>query len=165
MDAIETHSHATFLDYLGKYHNTICGRHPIGVLLAVYEILRICSKCLRVCLRLPHSFFILIVYWCVIRICRRWTSWRVGTGWTGLRTPTASRVWRYVSWTTSRARAARALTTPPWATRREFSLLSPLPPPPTRNEIAAHLTARTRDCPLIIFSETPSPSLPISRTR
>ena len=35
MDAIETMDPAAFTDYLKKYQNTICGRHPIGILLNV----------------------------------------------------------------------------------------------------------------------------------
>uniref|UniRef100_A0A7S3VPY7 Protein MEMO1 n=1 Tax=Dunaliella tertiolecta TaxID=3047 RepID=A0A7S3VPY7_DUNTE len=35
MDAIESQSPQRFSDYLGKYKNTICGRHPIAVLLNV----------------------------------------------------------------------------------------------------------------------------------
>ena len=35
MDIIETMDPAAFSEYLKKYQNTICGRHPIGVLLNV----------------------------------------------------------------------------------------------------------------------------------
>lgn len=35
MDIIETLNPAMFTEYLKKYGNTICGRHPIGVLLQV----------------------------------------------------------------------------------------------------------------------------------
>lgn len=35
MNIIETLEPAAFTDYLRKYNNTICGRHPIGVLLHV----------------------------------------------------------------------------------------------------------------------------------
>lgn len=35
MDIIETLNPATFTEYLKKFGNTICGRHPIGVLLQV----------------------------------------------------------------------------------------------------------------------------------
>jgi predicted class III extradiol MEMO1 family dioxygenase len=35
MDIIETLNPSAFTDYLRKYGNTICGRHPIGVLLNV----------------------------------------------------------------------------------------------------------------------------------
>ena len=35
MDIIENLAPSTFTDYLRKYGNTICGRHPIGVLLQV----------------------------------------------------------------------------------------------------------------------------------
>jgi len=35
MDIIESLDHGAFSEYLKKYHNTICGRHPIGVLLGV----------------------------------------------------------------------------------------------------------------------------------
>lgn len=41
MDIIENLNPTEFTNYLKKYGNTICGRHPIGVLLqAVQEILR-----------------------------------------------------------------------------------------------------------------------------
>ena len=35
MDIIETLNPLMFTEYLKKYGNTICGRHPIGVLLQV----------------------------------------------------------------------------------------------------------------------------------
>ena len=35
MDLVESLNHVGFNGYLKQYHNTICGRHPIGVLLAV----------------------------------------------------------------------------------------------------------------------------------
>lgn len=35
MDIIETLNPTAFTEYLKKYGNTICGRHPIGVLLQV----------------------------------------------------------------------------------------------------------------------------------
>lgn len=35
MDTIETLEPAAFVEYLKTYSNTICGRHPIGVLLQV----------------------------------------------------------------------------------------------------------------------------------
>ena len=35
MDIIESMDPVTFSEYLKKYQNTICGRHPIGVLLNV----------------------------------------------------------------------------------------------------------------------------------
>jgi hypothetical protein len=35
MDIIETLNPAAFTEYLKKFGNTICGRHPIGVLLQV----------------------------------------------------------------------------------------------------------------------------------
>ena len=35
MDIIETLNPTMFTDYLKKYGNTICGRHPISVLLQV----------------------------------------------------------------------------------------------------------------------------------
>jgi predicted class III extradiol MEMO1 family dioxygenase len=37
MDIIETLNPAAFTEYLKKFGNTICGRHPIGVLLQVKE--------------------------------------------------------------------------------------------------------------------------------
>jgi len=37
MDAIETQNPDNFSDYLKKYSNTICGRHPIGVLLQMIK--------------------------------------------------------------------------------------------------------------------------------
>jgi len=35
MDLVESLNHVGFNGYLKQYHNTICGRHPIGVLLGV----------------------------------------------------------------------------------------------------------------------------------
>lgn len=37
MSIIETLNPAAFNDYLKRYNNTICGRHPIGVMLQVCE--------------------------------------------------------------------------------------------------------------------------------
>jgi AmmeMemoRadiSam system protein B len=37
LQAIESQSHAGFSAYLAATHNTICGRHPIGVVLAALE--------------------------------------------------------------------------------------------------------------------------------
>lgn len=37
MASIETGSHDHFADYLKRTHNTICGRHPIGVVMAGIE--------------------------------------------------------------------------------------------------------------------------------
>lgn len=37
MDIIETLNPSAFSDYLKRYSNTICGRHPIGVMLQVNE--------------------------------------------------------------------------------------------------------------------------------
>lgn len=42
MDIIEAMDPVAFAEYLKKYQNTICGRHPIGVLLNVSESL-ICT--------------------------------------------------------------------------------------------------------------------------
>jgi AmmeMemoRadiSam system protein B len=39
MDAAETGSHAKFLDVLKETGNTVCGRHPIGVVMAAVEAL------------------------------------------------------------------------------------------------------------------------------
>ena len=39
MDAIETGSHKSFLDVLDETGNTVCGRHPIGVVMAAIEAL------------------------------------------------------------------------------------------------------------------------------
>ncbi|KAI0396495.1 UPF0103-domain-containing protein [Xylariaceae sp. FL0594] len=39
MDAIETGHHDDFVDNLAKTHNTVCGRHPIGVTMAALETL------------------------------------------------------------------------------------------------------------------------------
>lgn len=39
MDAIETGKHNTFLDNLKSTQNTVCGRHPIGVVMATIELL------------------------------------------------------------------------------------------------------------------------------
>jgi len=40
MDIIETLDPNTFTDYLRKYNNTICGRHPIGVMLSAIKVLQ-----------------------------------------------------------------------------------------------------------------------------
>lgn len=40
MDIIETLSPTAFTEYLRKYSNTICGRHPIGVLLNCVKVLQ-----------------------------------------------------------------------------------------------------------------------------
>ena len=39
MNAIEAMDAAAFHDYLRRYQNTICGRHPIGVFLQVSQII------------------------------------------------------------------------------------------------------------------------------
>ncbi len=39
MDAIESMSHQAFLDVLDETDNTVCGRHPIGVVMAAIEAL------------------------------------------------------------------------------------------------------------------------------
>ncbi|TGZ83916.1 UPF0103-domain-containing protein [Ascodesmis nigricans] len=39
MAAIESGSHDNFSNYLKKTHNTICGRHPIGVVMAGLEVI------------------------------------------------------------------------------------------------------------------------------
>jgi AmmeMemoRadiSam system protein B len=39
MDAVETGNHEAFLENLEKTGNTVCGRHPIGVVMAAIEIL------------------------------------------------------------------------------------------------------------------------------
>lgn len=39
MDAIETGSHERFIQNLKDTGNTVCGRHPIGVLMAAIEVL------------------------------------------------------------------------------------------------------------------------------
>lgn len=39
MDAIETGKHQAFLDNLRETGNTVCGRHPIGVVMAAIEVL------------------------------------------------------------------------------------------------------------------------------
>lgn len=44
MDIIETLNPAAFTEYLKKFGNTICGRHPIGVLLQVKEYKHIFIK-------------------------------------------------------------------------------------------------------------------------
>ncbi len=38
MEAIESGSHEKFLKVLGETGNTVCGRHPIGVLMAGLEV-------------------------------------------------------------------------------------------------------------------------------
>lgn len=40
MDAIETGSHESFIRNLKDTGNTVCGRHPIGVLMAAIEVLQ-----------------------------------------------------------------------------------------------------------------------------
>lgn len=40
MDIIETLNPPAFTEYLRKYNNTICGRHPIGVMLQAVEALK-----------------------------------------------------------------------------------------------------------------------------
>ncbi|KAF8253816.1 UPF0103-domain-containing protein [Wilcoxina mikolae CBS 423.85] len=40
MSSIETGSHDHFAGYVKKTHNTICGRHPIGVIMAAIEVLQ-----------------------------------------------------------------------------------------------------------------------------
>lgn len=40
MDIIETLSPTAFTEYLRKYNNTICGRHPIGVMLGAVKALQ-----------------------------------------------------------------------------------------------------------------------------
>lgn len=44
MSIIETLDTAGFTDYLKKYGNTICGRHPIGVLLNVLHLFLLCMR-------------------------------------------------------------------------------------------------------------------------
>ncbi|KAF9770543.1 hypothetical protein IL306_011894 [Fusarium sp. DS 682] len=40
MDAVESGSHDAFLNSLRKTRNTVCGRHPIGVMMAALELIR-----------------------------------------------------------------------------------------------------------------------------
>lgn len=40
MDAIETGKHREFTDIIAKTGNTVCGRHPIGIVMAAFEILK-----------------------------------------------------------------------------------------------------------------------------
>lgn len=40
MEAIESGSHEKFAQNLRETGNTVCGRHPIGVLMAAVEVLR-----------------------------------------------------------------------------------------------------------------------------
>ncbi|KAH7269556.1 MEMO1 family [Fusarium redolens] len=40
MDAVESGVHAEFLATLRQTHNSVCGRHPIGVMMAALELLR-----------------------------------------------------------------------------------------------------------------------------
>lgn len=37
MAAVASASHDAFVDYLAKTKNTVCGRHPIGVMMAAME--------------------------------------------------------------------------------------------------------------------------------
>lgn len=39
MDAVERGGHAGFLEVLERTGNTVCGRHPIGVVMAAVEVL------------------------------------------------------------------------------------------------------------------------------
>ncbi|KAK7404050.1 hypothetical protein QQX98_010171 [Neonectria punicea] len=39
MDAVKSGNHAAFLDSLQQTRNTVCGRHPIGVMMAALELL------------------------------------------------------------------------------------------------------------------------------
>lgn len=39
MDAVESGRHDAFLDVLKRTGNTVCGRHPIGVVMAAMEAL------------------------------------------------------------------------------------------------------------------------------
>lgn len=39
MDAIETGSHQAFTGIVAQTRNTVCGRHPIGVVMAALEVL------------------------------------------------------------------------------------------------------------------------------
>jgi hypothetical protein len=39
MDAVETGKHREFTDIISKTGNTVCGRHPIGILMAALEVL------------------------------------------------------------------------------------------------------------------------------
>uniref|UniRef100_A0A8C9ETJ0 Protein MEMO1 n=1 Tax=Pavo cristatus TaxID=9049 RepID=A0A8C9ETJ0_PAVCR len=49
MNIIEQLDPVSFSNYLKKYHNTICGRHPIGVLLNVILLLASYCECLVMC--------------------------------------------------------------------------------------------------------------------
>lgn len=40
MDIIETLNPTAFTEYLKRYNNTICGRHPIGVMLQAVRTLQ-----------------------------------------------------------------------------------------------------------------------------
>lgn len=40
MEAIETGSYERFVQNLDETGNTVCGRHPIGVVMATIEVLR-----------------------------------------------------------------------------------------------------------------------------
>jgi AmmeMemoRadiSam system protein B len=39
VDAVETGVHQEFIDIVAKTGNTVCGRHPIGVVMAAMEVL------------------------------------------------------------------------------------------------------------------------------
>ncbi|KAF2089191.1 UPF0103-domain-containing protein [Saccharata proteae CBS 121410] len=41
MDAVESKNHKEFLDIIDKTKNTVCGRHPIGVMMAAVEALHL----------------------------------------------------------------------------------------------------------------------------
>ena len=40
MDAVESGSHEAFLSNLQDTGNTVCGRHPIGIVMAAIEVLK-----------------------------------------------------------------------------------------------------------------------------
>lgn len=56
MDLIETLNPEAFSDYLKRYNNTICGRHPIGVMLQVFTD-RLLSRYFN-CFDVFHLFLI-----------------------------------------------------------------------------------------------------------
>lgn len=67
MSIIETLDTAGFTEYLKKYGNTICGRHPIGVLLNVNIYFNLCYI---MCL---HVFFMKHLRWWTMSV-RLWTA-------------------------------------------------------------------------------------------
>lgn len=63
MSIIETLNPAAFSDYLKRYNNTICGRHPIGVMLQVFGkfSIFILDECIQIAHYLNNPNFYLLL--------------------------------------------------------------------------------------------------------